>query len=177
MAASVTFRPPSGGETLLLGATEYLTDKATGAETEGHYTLFEVSSAKDGGVPFHEHDWDEAFYVLEGEYEISFVDSDDQVQTVSARPGAFVHVPRGAVHSYRNVADGFSKMLSFNQPVGLEPIARKYGLPCAGPGAEPEREPVPVEEFREGFLRMGVRVQAARLEESAVGAWKDGEDS
>jgi quercetin dioxygenase-like cupin family protein len=169
----VCVRAAGGGESVRLGPSEYLTDKATGAETEGHYTLFEVLSAKDGGVPLHMHDWDEAFYVLEGEYEISYLDERDEVASVIAGPGAFVHVPGGAAHGYRNRADGFSKMLSFNQPVGLEPILREFGLPCAGPGIEPEREPVPVEEFRAGFKRMGVRVLEDRLAQTAIGAWKD----
>jgi quercetin dioxygenase-like cupin family protein len=173
MAGTVTFRAPGAGGTLRLGPTEFLTDKATGEETAGHYTLYEVHSIPEGGVPFHEHDWDEAFYVLEGKYEISFIDADDQVQRIEAGPGAFVHVPGGAIHAYRNVADAPSKMLSLNQPVGLEPVARAFGLPCAGPGATPDAEPVPPDEFRAGFARMGVRVREERLAESAIGAWKD----
>ena len=173
MANPVTYRLPGGGDTLRLGPGEYLTDKATSEDTDGHYTLFEVSSAEESGVPLHEHAWDEAFYVLEGEYEISYVDENDEVQRVHATPGAFVHVPAGAIHAYRNLAKGFSKMLSINQPVGLEPLVRLLGLPCAGPGEPPEREPVPVDEFRATFTEHGVKVHTDRLgPDGGPGAWK-----
>jgi quercetin dioxygenase-like cupin family protein len=173
MSKPVSHRVPGEGATVRLGPTEYLTDLVSGEETEGHYTIYEVMSAQDGGVPLHEHDWDEGFYVLEGEYEISYLGTDDEIQHVVAGPGAFVHVPGGAAHAYRNTAEGFSKMLSINQPVGLQPIVRKFGLPCSAPGVEPESEPIPVEEFRAGFRAMGVRVVEARLAETARGAWQD----
>lgn len=173
MANAVALRLPGEGATVLLGPSEYLTDIATGEETSGHYTIYEVVSAPGGGVPLHEHDWAEAFYVLEGEYEISYLVENREVQVVIAVPGAFVNVPGRVLHAYRSTSGRFSKMLSLNQPVGLEPLIRELGLPCSGPGAEPERGPIPPEEFRAGFQRMGVRVQQERLAESAVGAWKD----
>jgi quercetin dioxygenase-like cupin family protein len=174
MGKRVTFRAPGGGSTMRLGPGEYLTDKATGDDTDGHYTLFEVHSAQESGVPLHEHAWDEAFYVLDGEYDISYVDEDDEVRHVAATPGTFVHVPGGAIHAYKNVAEGFSRMLSINQPVGLEPLVALLGLPCAGPGEPPAREPVSTEEFRATFTEYGVRVQQDRLGPGGgPGAWKD----
>jgi hypothetical protein len=64
-------------------------------------------------------------------------------------------------------------MLSVNTPVGLEPVLREAGLPCAAPGAEPDKEPLPMEEFSAIFLKYGVIVDQARLAASeGVGAWK-----
>lgn len=173
MASSVSFRAPGEGSCLRLGPGEYLTDKATGEETDGGYTLYEVVSAAGSGVPLHEHPWAESFYVLEGEYELRYVDENDEEQTVAGKPGAWVHVPAGHLHAFRNANSGFSKMLSINQPVGLEPILRKAGLPCPGPGEEVEKEPLPMEEFSAIFREGGIRIDQERLAASeGVGAWK-----
>ena len=48
------------------------------------------------GPPPHSHDWDEAFYVLNGE--IRFV-CDGQAHV--CRPGTLVHIPRGTVHGFQ----------------------------------------------------------------------------
>lgn len=172
MGKAPSYRAPGTGKTLRLGPSEYLTDLATSEETGGHYTMYEVVSAQNSGVPLHEHDWDEAFYVLEGKYEISFVD-DDEVRVLECTPGWWVHVPGNRLHAFKNANDGYSKMLSINQPVGLEPVLRKAGLPCAEPGAEPERDALPMEEFSAIFAEHGVRIDKERLAATdGVGAWK-----
>lgn len=171
----VTFREPGAGKTMRLGPGEFLTELATGEQTSGHYTLYEVVSAVGSGVPLHEHPWDEAFYILSGEYEIRYIDEQDEVQTAIATPGAFVHVSGGNLHAYRPLGEG-CKMLSLNQPVGLEPIVRKAGLPVSAPLAIPEQEPLPMDQFSAIFAEGGIRVDQERLAaEGGVGAWKEDE--
>jgi len=59
------------------------------------------------GPPPHHHDWDEAFYVLEGE--IEFVcDGETHV----CAPGTLVHVPAGTSHGFHYRAGG-GRMLEF----------------------------------------------------------------
>jgi quercetin dioxygenase-like cupin family protein len=48
------------------------------------------------GPPPHSHDWDEAFYVLNGEIEF-LCDG----KSHACLPGTLVHVPRGTVHGFR----------------------------------------------------------------------------
>jgi quercetin dioxygenase-like cupin family protein len=174
--ANVTHRLPGQGSTLRLGPGEFLTDLATSEDTGGNYSLYEVVSSTESGVPLHAHDWDEAFYVLDGRYRIDYIDGDDEVRSVEATPGSFVHVPAGEYHAFRNLNDGFSKMLSLNHPVGLEPILRKTGLPVSEPGAIPEQEPLPPEEFKAIFADGGIKIHEGKLAETGgVGAWKDDE--
>lgn len=52
-----------------------------------------------GGPPPHFHPWDEAFYVLQGEVEVTV---EGTATTVSS--GAYVHIPAGTVHAYRNIS-------------------------------------------------------------------------
>jgi quercetin dioxygenase-like cupin family protein len=52
------------------------------------------------GPPLHHHDFDEAFYVLEGELTFQVVD-----QLVTAGPGELVFAPRGIAHTFANLSD------------------------------------------------------------------------
>ncbi|WP_392887484.1 cupin domain-containing protein [Pseudomonas migulae] len=52
-----------------------------------------------GGPPAHFHPWDEAFYVIDGQVEVTV---EGTATTVSA--GGYVHIPGGTIHAYRNVS-------------------------------------------------------------------------
>jgi mannose-6-phosphate isomerase-like protein (cupin superfamily) len=53
------------------------------------------------GPPPHSHDWDESFYVIKGNVEVSYGD-----KSLTATPGTLVHVPAGTIHSFRFAAGG-----------------------------------------------------------------------
>jgi quercetin dioxygenase-like cupin family protein len=73
-----------------------MTFKATMAETGGAYSLTEYLVTAASNPPMHvQVDEDEAFYILEGEIEFE-VDG----QIVTATPGTFAFVARGAAHRY-----------------------------------------------------------------------------
>ncbi len=57
------------------------------------------------GPPPHSHDWDEAFYVLNGE--IHFLCDG---KGYACKPGTLVHVPRGTVHGF-SYGSGGGQML------------------------------------------------------------------
>lgn len=59
-----------------------------------HITL--QSGAEGAGPPPHAHDWDEAFFILDGEVQLSC-----DGRTHHCSPGTFVHVPAGRVHAFR----------------------------------------------------------------------------
>jgi quercetin dioxygenase-like cupin family protein len=177
MTPTVSYHAPGTGQSVRLGPSEYLTELVGSEATGGSYTMFEVVSSQDSGVPLHKHAWDEGFYVLEGKYEISYVDEErdpeDDVVRIEALPGSYIHVPANRLHAFQNLSDGYSKMLSINQPVGLEPVLREAGVRVAGPGAEPEDEPLSMEDFSAVFVKYGVEVDKERLAASqGVGAWK-----
>jgi quercetin dioxygenase-like cupin family protein len=70
--------------------------KASAEVTNGAYTVTETSLPPGLGAPAHSHAaHEEAFYVLEGV--ISFSVGRD---TVDARPGDFVLIPRGIEHAF-----------------------------------------------------------------------------
>jgi mannose-6-phosphate isomerase-like protein (cupin superfamily) len=115
MEQGVTHIRPSDGRSLrVLG--EVVTYKITSERTSGAYSLFEVVSEPGGGPPPHvQHREDEAFYVLEGEYE--FLDNDGHTMRVGK--GSLVYIPKGNLHSYKNVGTTPGKMLVSQTPGGL----------------------------------------------------------
>jgi mannose-6-phosphate isomerase-like protein (cupin superfamily) len=68
------------------------------------------------GPPLHFHaNQDEAFYVLEGVF--AFKLSDEPIKILDR--GGFVFIPRGTVHSYKNIGTQTGKMISIMTPGGF----------------------------------------------------------
>jgi mannose-6-phosphate isomerase-like protein (cupin superfamily) len=110
----ILLRPDEGKVLDVLG--EVLTIKAAGEDTDGACTIIQQVSPPSGGPPLHlHHREDEAFYVLEGEYE--FHCGDDRIR---ATPGTFVFAPRKIPHTFRNVSTGPSKVFVIVTPAGIE---------------------------------------------------------
>lgn len=87
--------------------------KATQATTNGAFSFMERTLPPGGRKPpphIHTH-CEEAFYVLEGEFE--FFLGDDRV---IGRPGTFVHVPGGVSHTFGNAASTPSRLLIIHAP-------------------------------------------------------------
>ena len=93
-------------------------------DTEGRYSLFEVRDVPNSGPPMHRHTReDEAFYILEGEYEIYSPDG----LIMRARPGTYVHVTRGTAQAYKCVGPSEGRMLVIASPGGLERFFEELG--------------------------------------------------
>ncbi len=58
----------------------------------------------------------EAYYILEGAYEIHYPDA----APLRIEPGAYVYVPRGTNHTYKCVGADRGRMLVVSTPGGLE---------------------------------------------------------
>jgi len=94
---------------------ELVTYKVTAEHTGGAYSLFEVVTPPGGSPSPHvQHQEDECFYVLEGEYE--FLNNGD---VVGVGAGSLVYVPRGNLHTYKNVGSEPGRMLISQTPGGL----------------------------------------------------------
>ena len=119
------------------------TIKATGKETDGHYTLVEVLEP-EGEQPLHvHHREDEGFWVLEGE--VTFEVGEE---TIKASPGSFLLGPKDVPHRY-TVDSGPARMLFVLSPAGFEefiyatsePAKERVLLPAPeGPPDEAEME-------------------------------------
>jgi quercetin dioxygenase-like cupin family protein len=114
MQQGIAHIPPGEGRSLwVLG--ELVTYKTTSEQTGGAYSLFEATTQPGGGVLSHvQHREDEAFYVLEGEYEFLV-----EGRTIRAGAGSLFYVPKGTLHAHKNVGERMGRMLVTQTPGGL----------------------------------------------------------
>ena len=84
---------------------DLLVFKATSAQTQGAFILFEQTSQRGKTAPLHRHlHEDETFLVLEAEL---IVHSDGTNHT--GQPGSVISVPRGAWHAFLVSSDIFPR--------------------------------------------------------------------
>lgn len=99
------------------------TFKATGKETGGSFTLIDQVIQPDSGPPPHIHyREDETFYILDGKF--SFLNGEEQIE---ASAGHFIYIPKGTLHTFKNIGDVQGKLLTLISPAGLEEFFEKIG--------------------------------------------------
>jgi len=104
---------PGEGRSIDLGAFQ-MSVKATREQTNGAFTLLEAREPAGFGPPLHIHrDAAEAFYVLEGEYNI-VVDG----REASCPAGSFIFIPAGIPHGFR-VGSVASRKLNLYAPAAM----------------------------------------------------------
>jgi quercetin dioxygenase-like cupin family protein len=85
-------------------------------ESNGHVAVIEnIISASFAGPPLHVHDFDEAFYVLDGELTFQL---EDEVLTRGRDELAFA--PRGVPHTFANLSGAGARVLIVCTPAGFE---------------------------------------------------------
>ena len=113
----LTVARPDSDETLphigLVGDT--YTILVSGRDTGGRYTLIDMHVPPGGGPPPHRHDFEELFYVLEGEIEATF-----RGDTLRLGPGETINIPANAPHSFTNAGSGPARLLCMCTPAGQE---------------------------------------------------------
>jgi quercetin dioxygenase-like cupin family protein len=85
-------------------------------QTGGAVAIVELSSGPGfGGPRLHYHDFDETFYVLEGELTFQLGD-----ELFTRRAGELAFAPRNVVHTYANHSDAPARALMVCTPAGFE---------------------------------------------------------
>jgi mannose-6-phosphate isomerase-like protein (cupin superfamily) len=136
MGDCVTFLAPSEGGGSLWVMGELVARKISSRRTGGAYSLFEVRTPPGVSPSAHvQHRADEAFYVLEGEYEFSI-----EGRILPSPAGSLLYVPKGNLRAHRNVGEGTGRMLvchtpggpyeGFFEDVGVEDVNRR-ALPAS----------------------------------------------
>jgi quercetin dioxygenase-like cupin family protein len=128
---------PDDGEALWFnGALGLL--KATGEQTEGRFTIYELRMRKGFGAPLHVHKHeDEFFLVLSGDIRLQH--GDDVTEGVA---GSLAYTPRGVGHSF-HVDSEEARILLFFGPGGVEQFFREVATPARSFGLPPSDEPIP----------------------------------
>src|SRR3954447_10992631 len=85
-----------------------LTMLCEATETGGSWSLFEEEVPFGMGPPPHRHDWDEAYYILDGE-----VDFEIDGSPVRSGNGDFNYLPRGTIHAFKGASASAARVLIF----------------------------------------------------------------
>ena len=88
-----------------------LTMLCEASETGGSWSLFEEAVPFGMGPPAHRHDWDEAYYILDGE-----VDFEIDGKHVKSSTGDFSYLPRNTIHGFKGASEAPAKVLIFAAP-------------------------------------------------------------
>src|SRR5919199_2428233 len=106
-------------------------------QSGGHVAIVELGGG--GRPPLHRHDFDETFYVLEGELTFRL---GDEVFTRSAGEVAFA--PRGVPHTYANLSGAPARALLVITPAGFERYFDRIAAHITGIEPPPEAaRPIP----------------------------------
>ncbi|RKT55716.1 cupin domain-containing protein [Saccharothrix australiensis] len=132
------------------------TIKAGADETGGAMGLIEVVVPPLSGPPLHTHqNEDEAFYILDGRFEVV---ANDRELTVE--PGGFIYLPKGTFHRFRNIGEAHGKLLLLFAPAGFEQYFLDVGLPTAEHPTPPPSDRYPDDVARSvalGHEKYGLR--------------------
>ena len=110
------------------------TFKVTGNQTDGALTIIEQVIQPQSGPPPHIHQReDEAFYVLEGKFSFLLGDKQDVFEK-----GSFVFVPKGTLHTFKNIDEREGKLMVIITPAGLEEFFYSIGTPADDVSAPPD---------------------------------------
>jgi quercetin dioxygenase-like cupin family protein len=122
--ATIVHADDAGLTHLGVGAGTY-TILVSGEQTGGRYTMIDML-VPAGGPPAHRHDFEELFYMLEGELDVTF-----REETHRIRAGQSINIPANAPHVFRVASATPARFLCICLPAGQEEFFRLVGEPLA----------------------------------------------
>jgi mannose-6-phosphate isomerase-like protein (cupin superfamily) len=127
---------PDGGERLRFLGDSTMRLKHDGG-AGGDVAFYEyVSEPGVTGPPQHVHQGhDETFYVVEGQYEFTM----GRERRVLV-PGAFLYVPRGTPHTFRNAGDAPGRIVGTFNPARFASYFRELADLIMATGGAPDRD-------------------------------------
>jgi quercetin dioxygenase-like cupin family protein len=141
-APPIAFSAPAGDGEAIWSLGTLLLVRASGEQTGGAFSLFEVTLPRGASPPLHSHPQDESFYVLEGELTLSL-----EGKQTTLKPGSFAFIPRSLPHTFR-VESETAVTLTLSTPAGIENFLRDVGAPAERPTLPPADARRPSDEER-----------------------------
>lgn len=121
------------GTTVRWGPAGRIRIVAGADSTAGSFSVVEAFEQPGSGAPLHVHHGEaEAFYVLEGEIELTCGE-----QRVTASSGDFVYTPKDVPHAYSVAGDRPARVLLLFSRPGFESFFAEGGTPLDEPPAGP----------------------------------------
>jgi quercetin dioxygenase-like cupin family protein len=80
-------------------------------DTNGSWALMEEDIPFGHGPPPHRHDWDEAYYVIDGA-----IDFEIDGEPLHVDRGDFAYLPRNTIHAFKGASQAPAHVLIFSAP-------------------------------------------------------------
>jgi quercetin dioxygenase-like cupin family protein len=139
MANEIAHTPAGHGPHHLMLGTVAVSRLLGAEETDGRFSLVELSGLPGSGPGPHIDPWCESFYVLEGELTFRY-ERDGAVHTAVARQGDAFSIPRGVGHAFSVSSAGPARYLIASTPAGIDTFFADAGEPIAQ-GVVPDDPP------------------------------------
>ena len=119
---AINVRPEDGVIVSVVGDTYRIL--VSGQQTDGAFACIDMIVPPGGGPGPHSHaDFEESFYVVEGEIEVK-----SEFGNYIASTGSFVNIPKGGVvHSFKNKSGKNAHLICTVVPAGLESFFLEIG--------------------------------------------------
>ena len=109
--------------------------KATSDDSDSQYALTEGIVPPHHVAPMHiHHREDEAFYILEGKFDI------ECGETFQTGPGTFALLPKNLPHRFQNLSERSGKVLCVQSPGGIEEFFEHVSVLAKTPGPAENRK-------------------------------------
>jgi quercetin dioxygenase-like cupin family protein len=109
----------SGEGEVLSGLGSALRFICPAARTGHAFSILETSLPRGRGPGLHDHAWDEAYYVVEGEVLFQIGDTEQ-----TFRAGDFVYTPGGTPYGFKGASDTPARVLVIDVPATVEQFFR-----------------------------------------------------
>ena len=121
-------------------------------DTAGKYSLMDLMvPSGDNGPPLHRHDYEEMFYLIEGQITLTV-----RGETVTLKAGDAVNIPANAPHYFRNTSGAPARFLLMTIGTGLENFFKDIGTRVAT-----RNTPAPAMSEAEVGVFMGKAIESA----------------
>ena len=99
-------------------------------QSGGEVSVIETAPSPGVGPPVHHHEFDETFYVIEGE--LTFQLRDERFRVAA---GELAFAPRGVPHTFANLSEARARQLIVCTPAGFERYFARMAAerPATGP--------------------------------------------
>jgi mannose-6-phosphate isomerase-like protein (cupin superfamily) len=132
------------------------TFKLTGKDSGGNCMVMDQVIRPESGPPPHVHQReDETFYILEGRFSFLCGDREEIMEA-----GSFVYIPRGTLHTFRNVGMTKGRLLVTVTPAGLEDFFYQIGTIADGLPEPPPFDPAILGKLVELAGKYGMEIKA-----------------
>ncbi len=137
-----------------------VTFKVTSEETDGTFAIVEEVVPSNYATPLHVHcREDERVYVVSGNLMFQVGD-----EIFGATTGAFINMPRGLVHNYKNVGNTEAVLLITYSPGGIEDMFCEIGRPVINASKMPPNlTPLEMENLVAIAAQYGIEIKPPAL--------------